>query len=892
MLRSTWRNSETIRISGCLAVSLWFASGGGAQGAPVTATALDCSPLTGSVTLNEVNTKANPDYVELYFLSDTTLAANSWYLWIDMSRQATLPAGSYTAGDYLLLDVSLNPSNQEVMLVSSNVEQLASGDGVVVDYLGYGGASNFHPAWSVPSGCGTVYMDHDANQEVIDRLPDGTGDWADHVDIATPGASNDGSSASCVSGTLSVQAQPYALACPDTRAAVSLSALCIDGSVNNDYTGTVGLSLDQSSAAVYATSSGGNPISQLVFDGTEGGILTFYVEDDDEHITIITASDGSNSGTDSIDFRAYGFRLSSVPDLSACSQHLATLTAYGQNDGADGCSIIEGFSGNRTLKAWFDYLQPSTNNYGTSLILTDVDGDQSLPTIQPGVGNIALDFINGVASVPLSYADAGQLQANFRYDQAPYDGSEFGAMLASSNPFTLSPAGFGLRAYTSPADVDLDNVADSGVPHWPAGRDFRLQVRAECADGTVLPNYQPATAEMWLEMVLPAAMHVGDLSLKGSRYPSSYVEPLSWVNISGLFSNGMINDTGYADATARFSEVGIFRLHIRDTSYLGGTVPEKTLTVGRFTPAYLQVTASQDGQMQPACNGSYSYTGEVMHYALAPSLTITARNALGVTTGNYSGSFMKLTDSAGGTVTFTAPTRDGTQLGQDAATPTELSASLLSGLSNLQDNGDGTLVYALSALDSFSYRRNGNALIGPYTSDIDLVLSSIADGDGIRDDGSPVVLSPIGSEIRYGRLVLDDAYGPQTDDLTMRVRVEYFDGSDFIDNPDDYCTLIASVGLSNWQGSLSSGETGVSSTSGLLAGSGEIVLSAPGVGTDVDTNEGSVDLTLGLSTAIPAQRWLLNDENGDGVYAEDPTGTASFGMYRGDDRFLYWRETQ
>ena len=122
--------------------------------------------------------------------------------------------------------------------------------------------------------------------------------------------------------------------------------------------------------------------------------------------------------------------------------------------------------------------------------------------------------------------------------------------------------------------------------------------------------------------------------------------------------------------------------------------------------------------------------------------------------------------------------------------------------------------------------------------------------------------------------------------------MEYFDGSDFIDNPDDYCTLIASVGLSNWQGSLSSGETGVSSTSGLLAGSGEIVLSAPGVGTDVDTNEGSVDLTLGLSTAIPAQRWLLNDENGDGVYAEDPTGTASFGMYRGDDRFLYWRETQ
>jgi MSHA biogenesis protein MshQ len=143
--------------------------------------------------------------------------------------------------------------------------------------------------------------------------------------------------------------------------------------------------------------------------------------------------------------------------------------------------------------------------------------------------------------------------------------------------------------------------------------------------------------------------------------------------------------------------------------------------------------------------------------------------------------------------------------------------------------------------------------------------------------------------------VVDDAFGPQTDNLPIPVRAEYFDGSDFVDNPDDYCTLInpvAAVGLGNWQDNLNNGDTGVLSTTSLLAGHGEMVLSAPGVGSDADTNDGSVDLTLDLALTTTPQSWLLNDEDGDGVFAENPLGTGSFGMYRGDDRLLYWRETQ
>jgi hypothetical protein len=863
------------------------------EAAPKNQDTLACSPDAGSLVLNEVNTKANPDYIELYFLADTSISADSWYLWVDNGQGPAVPAGDYQAGDYLLLFASLNPSNQEVFLVSSDATTLAIDAPVVVDYLGYGGLGNFHPTWTIPSDCGFVLNNHHAaNEEVIDRLPDGTGGWADHGDFATPGAPNDGSTPSCPLGGFSVQAQTYALACPETRAMVTVVAQCADGTTKDDFSGTVDIGLDRTTAAVYTTSSGGSPISQVSFDGSEGGWRTLYVYDNDEHITTLSASDGSVTGSGSIDFRSFGFLLANAPTIDACITSTATLTAYGQLSGATGCSVIEGFSGTKPLKAWFDYLEPAANSAATPLRLQDANGTQTLPGSQPDSANIELDFISGVAQLSLSYADAGQLRLNLRHDLAPYDGSEFGPMLAG-NLFSVTPDGFTLRAFT--ATGELDNPDHEGEPKWKAGEDFLLQVQARCADGTVLSNYQPGAAEMWLEMLQPAAMQPGVLALKGNDYPASYSEPVSWENISSLFSQGAIADGLLDHALARFSEVGVFRLHVRDSNYLGAAIPEQTLTVGRFTPAWLQVTATVDGQLQPACNNLFSYTGETMHYASQPALTITARNAQGLTTQNYSGNFMKLTGTAGGSVFFTAPTQDALQLGQDGINPTRLSAIINSNLGALVDHADGTLSYPLSAIDNFNYTRNGNALIAPYTSAIELTLAAITDGDGIGDDGAEVKLQPAGAEIRFGRLVIDDAYGPQTDDLPLPVRAEYYDGSGFVDNRDDYCTQLtplAAVGLSNWQENLADGETLVNGAANLLAGSGEIRLSAPGVGTGSDTNDGSVDLTLDLSATAPLQDWLLDDTDGDGSFAENPQGTAGFGMYRGDDRFLYWREVQ
>jgi MSHA biogenesis protein MshQ len=845
------------------------------------------------VVLNEINTKAAPDYVELYFLSPLNLQPDSWYLWVDDHQAVAIPAGEYATGDFLLLEMGLNPADQEVMLISDSVASLSVGMPVVLDYLGYGGGANFRPHWDVPSACGTVYLDHSANEPVIDRLPDGTGAWADHAEFATPGGPNDGSGSSCSLGGFAVSAQDYALACPDQRAEVSISALCVDGRIKSDYQGTLELSSNQASARFYLTSSGASPVIQLNFDGSEGGIRSVYVSDHEEQLTGITVSDGNASGHDSIDFRATGLLVSEVPGIAACTDQITTVTAYGRDQSSDECGVIEGFNGSKSLKAWFDYLQPNDNPSGTPLVLVDAHGAQGLPIGKPVDDNIELNFNNGIAMLPVSYADAGQVQFHLQHDRFPYDGSEFNPMQASSNAFTVKPTGYSLRAFGMPGEIELTNGGDKGEPLWPAGTDFRLQVQARCNNGALLSNYRPSAAEMGVEMLLPAAGYSGTLVLKGNSYPSSYAT-LDWTNLSSLFTDGMIVDDSLDSASASFSEVGVFRLHIRDTNYLGETIDEQSLTVGRFTPAYFEVSGTQDGQLQPDC-GSFSYTGSASHYLIAPSLTITTRNALGGTTRNYTAGFMKLTEAEGGSIVIDPPSADASQLGADASQHAAVSSSLVSNLASLQDHADGTLTYILSSLDSFTYMRNGNALIAPYISDLDLPLVSITDGDGVSDNGAPVVLRPVGMELRYGRLILDDAFGPQTDPLTLPVRAQFFNGSGFVDNSEDYCTRITpigAIGLDNWQADLSPGETQVIATADLLAGRGEITLAAPGPGSQSDSNDGSVELTLDLSLTAPAQGWLLNDENGDGAFAENPRGRAGFGMYRGDDRFLYWRESR
>ncbi|MDX2494739.1 MAG: hypothetical protein QNK27_07235, partial [Desulfuromusa sp.] len=315
--------------------------------------------------------------------------------------------------------------------------------------------------------------------------------------------------------------------------------------------------------------------------------------------------------------------------------------------------------------------------------------------------------------------------------------------------------------------------------------------------------------------------------------------------------------------------------------YLGGALPVATsVNVGRFTPDHFITSITNNGILQDGCSG-FTYTGQPFSYALPhfPEMLITATGSAGNTTVNYRDDFVKLTNPAT-QINMPAVTADSSNLGADAATL--LNLSWAPAASSLNTNNDGTLDFTLG-IDQFTYTREPNALVAPFTSDIQLSVVSISDSDGVSATGLPSLFLPTGTEIRYGQMQLQNAYGPETLPLTIPVLTEYYNGSGFVLNSLDNCSAYDSLNLtfSNYQGNLASGDTTVSGNGTLLSGLGNsLSLSAPGVG-----NDGSVDLTLDLSQATGADmEWLQPG-------GSNPTAKATFGIFNGNQRLIYMRES-
>lgn len=72
--------------------------------------------------------------------------------------------------------------------------------------------------------------------------------------------------------------------------------------------------------------------------------------------------------------------------------------------------------------------------------------------------------------------------------------------------------------------------------------------------------------------------------------------------------------------------------------------------------------------------------------------------------------------------------------------------------------------------------------------------------------------------------------------------------------------------------------------SGMVPGSGSLV---SGLGGALTLRPSGTQGTDVLVWDVPL--WFEEDEDGDGLL-EDPAGLATFGVYRGHDRIIYWRE--
>jgi len=631
--------------------------------------------------------------------------------------------------------------------------------------------------------------------------------------------------------------------------------------------------------------------TNISFNHTTAETLTFSVAK-----TSVTASNpskcnGSTGNACDMTFTEAGFRFLSgagnsttVPNQISGSEFSEALKIQAVKDTNGVCTGL--FTNAKSVNLWQENVDPG----GTDGLRFNVDGNPLAK--RANVTSTSLTFgANSIATIPTPvYQDAGQIRLHADYDDGTVQ------LTGSSNPFWVSPDRLAVIAKSG--SINLDGSTAAAITTHKAGEDFDLIVSAYNANNVITPNYSPGQMQLKLERTGPTLTGSldGNFSYAAASTLQSSTTP---VFTSVSLANFVSGVSTYSEV--KYSEVGLLNLDIQDSNYghVGITVDSAAIDIGRFTPDHFKQTVAEHGELFTTCGAgsTFAYTGQTdalnpnigaILYDNPPILEITAYNKQGVITRNYDGDFIKL---SAGDVSVVAPTFDAVNNSSLVANIDTgiLSQTDLTTLSNGTALPKGVSHYQLSALDHFVYSRGSGTEVAPYTSAFELVVGTISDVDGVDlmpSNGLSTTesASPEGIEIRFGRLVLQNSFGPAAVNLTQPLQVEYFNGSNFVVSSDDNClgydvgklepydindldpSETQSVGVN---GSFSDGKTSA------------LQLKAPDA-----AKIGDIGVRYNLE---PNHTWLQYDWDNGGDYDDNPLAIATFGLFRGNDRVIYRR---
>ncbi|MBW0149343.1 DUF6701 domain-containing protein [Marinobacter arenosus] len=676
-------------------------------------------------------------------------------------------------------------------------------------------------------------------------------------------------------GGFEVIAPPSASVCG--VAEVFVRAVDRNGQVLSDYDGRVAL---QTSAGSGNWSAGVSdvPAGSLApspdtdndgtvsyqFAGADNGTVSLALANataDQLRVVVTDVVDGQQGRSAPIQFLENAFVIESSDanglDIVAERNHSFVARAIRRDPANGECGVIPDYDGEVDVKAW---LSRSGDDPGG--VTPTLDGGVS--SVAPGTGvpssdNLTLSFNGGLAAFSLITSDVGQYRLNLLDDTSGIVVDTAGTPLPISGQsalWTVRPDRFELAVTGNPSAADAN-----GPVFRSAGQVFEVVLSAVGAEGGVLSSYgqegAPQGADLSHTLLLPSSLTADDGVLSGT------------LDVDGASFNGgeaIISDLSW-------NEVGIIQLTAENAAYLG-VAPEVTGqsgSVGRFVPDRFEVVVSP-GELAPFCSvgSAFVYSGQSMAWAVVPELTISAMGPGTYVTNNYTeGDFQKLTAD---NVARSAPATDNTQVylsGANYPITSGLDGGLISSAS------DGVLVFSFSTDDSFVYDKAVDAKVPPFSPDMTITVNAIQDSDGVLAPAMPLSVTPSAPlEIRYGRWELENVYGPENvGELFMPFRAEVWNGSRFVEHAADGCsswttTLIADPEVHH----------------SLVAGTGNLMV---GTGGPLTLEPKGTSGTDTLVWDVPV--WFESDQDGDGVL-EDPSGLATFGVYRGHDRVIYWQE--
>lgn len=592
-----------------------------------------------------------------------------------------------------------------------------------------------------------------------------------------------------------------------------------------------------------------------------------------------------------VNFADSGF-IVDVPNAYANQTVTGTIKAVRKDNASQQCLPSFG-NVQKSVAFWSEYLNPTANNSGFRTVSVGVNGTP-IGQSANNATSISLNFNqNGEASFPISYREAGNVALNARFTGS---GDEQDLLLEGQDSFIRVPRALVLSA-NNPYNPTHPNGQCSAEDiscnvFARADENFDLIIRAVVAapiedndftNNLTAYNYQQQNIALQHTLVQPSTGQSGVLGVN------------EYTHLLG----------GTTTVAQKVSEVGVFDFSlVAPTHYLGLDLASANLpiavtstgSIGRFIPAYFSVSPMSNVTLDAACKtgNAFSYLGQPFEYFNSPGLYLQPKSANNADTQNYLiDPWWRYNNQWNGR-TY-SDSANGVNLGFDNLQTSPISRQALNN-SGIVLNGER--VWYQKPLQPKPV----------FNSAFDLTLnaSNLTDQDGVcyRQNASSPCLGYTFSHIDgamplyWGKLVIQDVHGPETQALEQPMYVEHFTNNGFVRTIEDSCTALPAItGFTLQSDPNNNGytvlTTGVAvppqvlaehSAANLNSGQRAIRFSAPGAGA-----RGVIDSVLDLNAHNLL--WLAEDKDGDNNFDQTTQGRAQFGLYRGSDRVIWWRES-
>ncbi|MBD1557590.1 hypothetical protein HC752_11675 [Vibrio sp. S9_S30] len=690
---------------------------------------------------------------------------------------------------------------------------------------------------------------------------------------------------------------PSATELVESSIPITFNIINNEGNIATDFFGNLNITPSSNEYTCWKATANASCIDDSSSMPIQAGTATYYLYSSVVvEVATVTAYEVDrpyiNGAAGPYKFNNSGFIFKPSP-LKMIAGKQADVTIKAMRETVDGIVIMDDYDGVKTLElALTSYILPSTGTQQASLVNNNVE------------------FVDGVGQLTLQYNDAGQINVTVRDNTNILEG----VMVAEARPDKLALCDLSVQD-----SVKAHNGTSSTGPGFArAGETFTARIKplifdaseSNQCDRATTPNFYTdggsfALAELNYTLHSPIGGSSGVLTQESNSYSPSNIYNFT---TRSLAANGIV-------ASMNWNEVGSINLTVSNSNYnygKGSGIDGDTVTIGRFYPYQFELTNNytQEGQQ-----GIFTYMEQNFKSLFTVKAQSVDKNNVITTTTNY-GEF-----DASLLMHLNLAMVDDDK--NPATEFNDLTERLLTGnIANRDWYKEWTDGTALLPLTVFKFSRviqqstptKITSPDGPYnvrlglevdTNNVDCSVNGCTNfvkATALRNDGNSIYDGRkfnAALDMRYGRLALNDVGTNSGVDVTVPVRAEYWNGSQFVANTDDMSTDFDGT---NYCRELIWSNSGVSNAD--LTGSDTNIkdgaskkLTARQNNTTVGAQEqvrlklriglppaGEVGLTCSGNTL---SRFQYLQYNWLGKGDDNPSSVVTFGVYRGNDRVIF-----